>query len=106
MFVPKCTFTQPHLRDELSIKHAAPAMIEGSDARVPSATIDTAVEAPELIALVSCDCVVATPDETCSHIYFKRENLRISMRIDLEVLSSFDLFIITTSTSHSECVSE
>ena len=33
----------------------------------------------------------------------KRENLRISMRIDLEVLSSFDL-IITTSTSDSECV--
>ena len=31
----------------------------------------------------------------------KRENLRISMRMDLEVLSSFDL-IITTSTSDSE----
>ena len=33
-----------------------------------------------------------------------RENLRISMRIDLEVLSSLDL-IITTSTSDSKCVS-
>ena len=32
-----------------------------------------------------------------------RENQRISMRIDLEVLSSFD-FVITTSTSDSECV--
>ena len=32
-----------------------------------------------------------------------RENQRMSMRIDLEVLSSFD-FIITTSTSDSECV--
>ena len=34
-----------------------------------------------------------------------RENLRISMIIDLEVLSSFDL-IVTTSTSDSECVCE
>ena len=33
----------------------------------------------------------------------ERENLRISMRIDLEVSSSFDL-IITTSTSDSEYV--
>ena len=32
-----------------------------------------------------------------------RENHRISMRIDLEVLTSFD-FIITTSTSDSECL--
>ena len=33
-----------------------------------------------------------------------RENLRIGMRIDLEVLSSFDL-IVTTSTSDSDSVS-
>ena len=35
----------------------------------------------------------------------QRENQRMSMRIDLEVLSSFG-FIITTSTSDSECVRE
>ena len=34
----------------------------------------------------------------------QKENLRNSMRIDLEVLSSFDL-IITTRTSGSECMS-
>ena len=34
-----------------------------------------------------------------------KENQRISMRIDLEVLNSVDL-IITTSTSDSECMSE
>ena len=32
----------------------------------------------------------------------KRENKRMSMRIDLEVLSSFDFII--TSTSDSECM--
>ena len=37
-------------------------------------------------------------------IFIARENQRNSMRIDLEVLNSFDL-IITTSASDSECVS-
>ena len=35
----------------------------------------------------------------------ERENQRISMRTDLEILSCFDL-IITISTSDSECASE
>ena len=33
----------------------------------------------------------------------QRENQRMSMRVDLEVLSSFG-FIITMSTSDNECV--
>ena len=59
-------------------------------------------------------CAAAAPCDTQSsadvlhksqfHLHpQQRENLRISMRIELEILSSFDL-IITTSTGDSECV--
>ena len=40
--------------------------------------------------------------EVLSFFDSERENHRMSMRMDLEVLSSFD-FHITTSTSDSEC---
>ena len=48
------------------------------------------------------DCV--KPEATRDKHEILRENHRISMRMDLEVLNSIDL-IITTSTSDSECAS-
>ena len=50
-----------------------------------------------------CQQVAVAAKGSGSKRQWMRENHRISMRIDLEVLTSFD-FIITTSTSDSECL--